>query len=107
MYGKLFGFTSGYCSHEGFTKLGSILLQLNFRRILLAALPYDCGQSSAPGGPRGRVVKSADISLLHHLTAVSCVGSSPASQVLLAGVSGVFSRGSPVFAPPTDWPFSL
>ena len=25
------------------------------------------------------------------------------SQVLLAGVSGVFSRGSPVFAPPTDW----
>ena len=28
------------------------------------------------------------------------------SQVLLAGVSGVFSRGSPVFAPPTDWPVS-
>ena len=42
------------------------------------------------------------------LTAVSGVGSSPAlatcemSQVLLAGVSGGFSRGSPVFAPPTD-----
>ena len=40
------------------------------------------------------------------------VGSSPAlatcetSQVLLAGVSGGFSRGSPVFAPPTDWPVS-
>ena len=38
------------------------------------------------------------------LTAVSGVGSSPAlatcetSQVLLAGVSGGFSRGSPVFA---------
>ena len=40
------------------------------------------------------------------------LGSSPAlatcetSQVLLAGVSGGFSRGSPVFAPPTDWPVS-
>ena len=38
------------------------------------------------------------------------VGSSPAlatcetSQVLLAGVSGVFSLGSPVFAAPNDWP---
>ena len=43
---------------------------------------------------------------------MSGVGSSPAlatcetSQVLLAGVSGGFSRGSPVFAPPTDWPIS-
>ena len=27
-------------------------------------------------------------------------------QVLLADVSGGFSRGSPVFAPPTDWPVS-
>ena len=25
------------------------------------------------------------------------------SHVLLAGVPGGFSRGSPVFAPPTDW----
>ena len=47
-----------------------------------------------------------------HLTAVSGVGSSPAlttcetSQVLLEGVSGGFSRGSPVFAPPNDWPVS-
>ena len=68
------------------------------------------------GGPRGRVVKSADISL-SHLTIRSshrCVwcGFEPAlatcetSQVLLAGVSGGFSRGSPVFAPPTDWPVS-
>ena len=45
------------------------------------------------------------------VTAVTGVGSSPAlatcetSQVLLAGVSGG-SRGSPVFAPPTDWPVS-
>ena len=44
----------------------------------------------------------------NHLTAVSGVGSIPAlatcetSQVLLAGVPGGFSRGSPVFAPPTD-----
>ena len=41
---------------------------------------------------------------LDHLTAVSGVGSSPAvatcetSQVLLVGVPGGFSRGSPVFA---------
>ena len=47
-----------------------------------------------------------------HLTAVSGVGSSPTrgtceiSQVLLEEVPGVFSRGSPVFPPPTDWPFS-
>ena len=47
---------------------------------------------------------------LNHLTAMSGVGSIPplatceTSQVLLAGVSGGFSRGSPVFAPPTDWP---
>ena len=62
------------------------------------------------------MVKCTDISLLH-LTirsshAVSGVGSCPAlatcetSQVLLAGVSGGFSRGSPLFAPPTDWLFS-
>ena len=49
---------------------------------------------------------------LDHPTAVSGVGSSPAlaaceaSQVLLAGVSGDFSRGSPVFVPPTGWPVS-
>ena len=43
---------------------------------------------------------------------LSGMGSSPAlatcetSQVLLAGVSGGFSWGSPIFAPPTDWPVS-
>ena len=53
-------------------------------------------------GPRGREIKSA-VSF-DHLTAVSGVGLSPAlatcetSQVLLAGVPGGFSRGSPVFA---------
>ena len=51
-------------------------------------------------------------SSFHHLTAVSGVGLSPTqgtcetSQVLLAGVPGGFSWGSPVFTPPTDWPVS-
>ena len=64
------------------------------------------------GGPRGRAVKSAVSQSLDHLTAVSGVGSSPAlatcetSQVMLAGVLGGFSRGSPVFASPTVWPVS-
>ena len=49
---------------------------------------------------------------LDHLTAVSGMGSSLAlatcetSQVLLVGVPGGFSRGSPVFDPPTDLPIS-
>ena len=53
---------------------------------------------------RGRAVMSAVSLSLSHLTAVSGVGLSPAlatyetSQVLLAGVPGGFSRGSPVFA---------
>ena len=57
------------------------------------------------------MVKTVDTSLLH-LSIQSGVGSSPAlatcetSQVLLAGVSGVFSLGSPVSAQPTDWPVS-
>ena len=44
---------------------------------------------------------------LNHSIAVPGVGSSPAlatcetSQVLLVGVPGGFSRGSPVFAPPS------
>ena len=64
------------------------------------------------GGPLGRAVKSAVSKSLDHLTAVSGVGTSPAlatcetSHLLLAGVSGCFSRGSPVFAPPTDWSVS-
>ena len=43
---------------------------------------------------------------------MSGVGSSPTqdtcetSQVLLAGVPVGFSQGSPVFAPPTEWPVS-
>ena len=62
------------------------------------------------GGPLGQAVKSAVSQSLDHLTAVSGVGSSPAtcetSQVLFVGVSGAFSLGSPDFAPPTDWPVS-
>ena len=41
-----------------------------------------------------------------HLTAVSGVATFETSQFLLAGVSGGFSRGFPVFAPPVDWPVS-
>ena len=63
-----------------------------------------------PGGPCGRVVKVADFSALDHSiispmwvraslgARVTC----GTSQVLLAGVSGGFSPGTPVFAPPTD-----
>ena len=43
--------------------------------------------------------------LLKHLYKVA-LATCETSQVLLAGVSGGFSRGSPVFAPPTDWPVS-
>ena len=58
-------------------------------------------------GPRGRVVKVADFSALNHSiisplwvrashgARVTC----GTSQVLLAGVSGGFSPGTPVFAP--------
>ena len=64
------------------------------------------------GGPSGRAVKNAVSESLNHLTTVYGVGLIPTlatcetSHVLLAGVPGVFSRGSPVFAPPTDWPIS-
>ena len=34
------------------------------------------------------------------------VGAQHVAHVLLAGVSGSFSWGSPVFPPPTDWPVS-
>ena len=62
------------------------------------------------GGHPGRVVKSVVTYSLDHLNAVSVKGSSPAlgtcgtSHVLLAGVPGGFSWGSPIYAPPTDWP---
>ena len=48
----------------------------------------------------------------NHLTVVSGVSSRltmstcETGQVLLAGVPGGFSRGTPVFAPPTVWCFS-
>ena len=62
------------------------------------------------GGPQGRVVKVADFSAPDHSiispmwvraslgARVTC----GTSQVLLAGVSGGFFPGTPVFAPPTD-----
>ena len=60
--------------------------------------------------PRGRVVKVADFSALNHsiissLWVRASLGARVTfgtSQVLLAGVSGGFSPGTPVFAPPTD-----
>ena len=62
------------------------------------------------GGPRGRVVKVADFSALDHsiISPLLVRASHGAeftcgtSQVLLAGVSGVFSSGTPVFAPLSD-----
>ena len=42
-----------------------------------------------------------------HLSGVGsshALATSETIQVLLAGVPGGFPRGSPVFAPPTDWP---
>ena len=60
--------------------------------------------SAAPVAERLRAL------LLNH--SIIGVGSCPAlatcetSQVLLADVPGGFSRGSPVFVPPTDWPVS-
>ena len=62
------------------------------------------------GGPRGRVDKVADFSALNHsiispLWVRASLGARftcGTSQVLLAGVSGGFSPGTPVFAPPTD-----
>ena len=62
------------------------------------------------GGPRGRVVKVTDFSALNH-SIISPLWVRPSlgarvtcgtSQVLLAGVSGGFSPGTPVFAPPND-----
>ena len=46
------------------------------------------------------------LSLNHSIISPLCLATCETSQVLLAGVSGGFSRGSPVFAPPTDWPVS-
>ena len=62
------------------------------------------------GGPRGRVVKVADFSALDHsiispLWVRASLGARVTcgtSQVLLAGVSGGFSPGTSVFAPPSD-----
>ena len=74
-------------------------------------LPLEaCSATKWQGGPRGRVVKVADFSALNHsiispLWVRASLGARVTcgtSQVLLAGVSGGFSPGTPVFAPPTD-----
>ena len=68
----------------------------------------------APGGPRGRMVV-ADFSALDHSiisplwvrTSHGAWVTCGTSIVLLAGVSGGFSPGTPVFATPTDWFVSI
>ena len=50
------------------------------------------------------MMSSNFLKTLYNLSLIQNYGET--SQVLLAGVSGGFSRGSPVFAPPTDWPVS-
>ena len=78
-------------------------LDINFAILILSL-------KSLLGGPRGRVVKVADFSALNHsiispLWVCASLGARVTcgtSQVLLAGVSGGFSPGTPVFAPPTD-----
>ena len=71
------------------------------------------------GGPHGQVVKVADYIITLPLTIRSfhrcdwcrfkpTQVTSGTSQVLLAGVSGGFSRGtSIIFAPPSDWLISV
>ena len=62
------------------------------------------------GGPRCLVVKSSDISLLCLIIPsdleVWFRFKPHTGQVMLAVVLGGFSRGTPVFAPPTDYPVS-
>ena len=74
---------------------------------VLRSYGFEILYMAAPVAERLRALFPVSLSL-DQLTAVSRVGSSPAlatcetSQVLLAGVSGGFSRGSPVFDPPSD-----
>ena len=72
-------------------------------------------QSNPPPPPKGGPHGGVDsLTPFDHLTVVSGVGSSSTQgtcetnqkkkkKVLLACVAGVFSRGSSVFAPPSDW----
>ena len=89
------------------TRFELMLLSRRFCSNILASTVFSKHHT---GGPRGRVVKVADFSALDHSiispmwvraslgARVTC----GTSQVLLAGVSGGFSPGTPVFAPPTD-----
>ena len=88
-----------------------ILQSLNNGKIITKYVSYPFQLSNVcHGGPRGRVVKVADFSALDHsiispLWVRASLGARVTcgtSQVLLAGVSGGFSPGTPVFAPPTD-----
>ena len=68
-----------------------------------ACFGYSSGKSTWPSDISLPLLNTDDT------TAVSSVGSNPTrgtrerSKVVLAGVSGGFSRGTHVFVPPTDW----
>ena len=82
----------------------------NFKRVMLNGfinmITVQNKFQNNEGGPRGRVVKVADFSALNHsiispLWVRASLGARVTygtSQVLLAGVSGGFSPGTPVFA---------
>ena len=63
---------------------------------------FALGSSIAPVAEWFRVLNHLTISPLSSPTWDTC----ETSKVLLAGVSGGFSRGFPVFASPTVWPVS-
>ena len=102
--------TKVYCDRPGAitldtfssVKRGAWMCLLGLIRMPLLKMPES--------GPRGRVVKVTDFSALNHsiispLWVRASLGARVTcgtSQVLLAGVSGGFSPGTPVFAPPTD-----
>ena len=46
------------------------------------------------------------ISPLSGVGSICALGTCKTSQVLLVGLPGSFSPGSPIFASPTDWPIS-
>ena len=106
-----------HVSHKQTTTINSFfrllsLEQRAFEKIMPLLYPpgmHDC-MSANRKYPHGRVVKVADFSALNHsiispLWVRASLGARVkcgTSQVLLAGVSGGFSPGTPVFAPPTD-----
>ena len=114
---------SKYTAGKVAVKMAATVLEANFTeqtkcttKLVLMVLQDQRAHNLQPAAPVAEWLRAL---IFHystlpfdHLTAVTGVGLSPAlatcetSQTLLAGVSGGFSRGSPVFAPPTDRPVS-